>query len=142
VSGIKQPLTYSGRSRGVGDARTVLLRNASKRAAAGQKPWTVQYLPDPAPIFLGLASGRIGLYFGPTLSLKYDATHVANTKSPGQISTTPVGFVTATGSPMAKTLAGRGRTAHRQRRRRQDLRQVGVGGIEITKPALNPPTSF
>ena len=87
MSGIKQPLTYSGRSRGVDDARTVLLRDASEFAAAGKKPWTVQYFSDSAPIFPGLANGKIDLYFGPTPSLKYDATHVANTNFLGQIST-------------------------------------------------------
>jgi polar amino acid transport system substrate-binding protein len=50
--------------------QTLLTRNASKCSAAGKKPWTVQYFSDSAPIFLGLANGKVDLYFGPTLSLK------------------------------------------------------------------------
>lgn len=85
--------------------QTILQTNASKCAAAGKKPYTVDYFSDNAAIWLGLANGRIDLYFGPTLSLKYDATHVANTKFLSQISSTPVGFVTAKGSPLSKLLA-------------------------------------
>ena len=48
---------------------------------------------------------RRGSHFGPTLSLKYDAGHIAGTKFLGQISSTPVGFVTAKGSPVAKALS-------------------------------------
>lgn len=110
MSGIKQPLTYSGRSRGVDDARTVLLRNGSKCAAAGKKPWTVQYFSDSAPMFLGLPNGGIDLYFGPTLSL----------------SKTP---------PTS-------RTAHRQRRLRQDLRQVGRRRHRDHQSPPSTPTSF
>ena len=84
--------------------RTLLTSNASKCAASGKKPWTVLYFSDSAPIFLGLANGKVDLYFGPTLSLKYDAAHVAGTKFLGQISSTAVGFVTAKGSPIAKAL--------------------------------------
>jgi len=80
----------------------------------------VQYFSDSAPIFLGLANGKVDLYFGPTLSLKYDAAHIAGTKFLGQISSTPVGFVTA------KKIFGK----------------WGVGGTEITKSVLNPPATF
>ena len=85
--------------------QTILTKNASKCAAAGKSPYTVQYFSDTAAIWLGLANGRIDVYFGPTLSLKYDATHVADVKFLSQISSTPVGFVTAKGSPLAKILA-------------------------------------
>ena len=84
--------------------QTILQTNAAKCAAAGKKAYTVDYFSDNAAIWLGLANGRIDAYFGPTLSLKYDATHVANTKFLSQISSTPVGFVTAKGSPLAKIL--------------------------------------
>jgi polar amino acid transport system substrate-binding protein len=84
--------------------QTILQSNASKCAAAGRKAYTVDYFSDNAAIWLGLANGRIDAYFGPTLSLKYDATHVANTKFLSQISSTPVGFVTAKGSPLAEIL--------------------------------------
>ncbi len=142
MSGIKQPLTYSGRSRGVDDARTVLLRIASRRAAAGQSPWTVQHFSDSAPIFLGLANGKIDLHSGPTLSLKYDATHVANTKFLGQVSITPAGFVTAKGSPMAKAPSDATDELIANGDHAKIFDKWGVGGIEITKSALNLPTSF
>ena len=84
--------------------QTILQKNAALCAAAGKKAYTVDYFSDNAAIWLGLANGRIDAYFGPTLSLKYDATHVANVKFLSQISSTPVGFVTAKGSPLAKLL--------------------------------------
>jgi polar amino acid transport system substrate-binding protein len=122
--------------------QTLLTSNASKCAAAGKKPWTVQYFSDSAPIFLGLANGKVDIYFGPTLSLRYDATHVANTKFLGQISSTPVGFVTAKGSPIAKALSD----AIDELIANGDYAKIfdkwGVGGIKITKSELDPPTSF
>ena len=83
----------------------ILESSATKCTAAGKQPYTVQYFADPGPIFLGLANGKVQIYFGPTLSLKYDATHVPNTKFLGEVSTTPVGFVTAKGSPLSKPLS-------------------------------------
>ena len=66
----------------------------------------MQYSADAGPIFLGLANGKVDVYFGPTLSLRYDySAHVPNTKFLGQISSTPVGFVTAKGSPLAKSIS-------------------------------------
>jgi polar amino acid transport system substrate-binding protein len=85
--------------------QTILTKNAAKCAAAGKKPYTVQYFSDNAAIWLGLSNGRIDAYFGPTLGLEYDATHVPNVKFLGQISSTAVGFVTAQGSPLAKLLS-------------------------------------
>ncbi|QMU73843.1 transporter substrate-binding domain-containing protein [Streptacidiphilus sp. P02-A3a] len=82
----------------------ILTAGASKCASVGKKPYTVQYFTDTAPIILGLANGKVDIYFGPTLSLKYDAAHIAGTKYLGQISATPVGFVTAKNSPLAKAL--------------------------------------
>jgi polar amino acid transport system substrate-binding protein len=64
--------------------QTLLTSNASKCAAAGKKPWTARYFSDSAPTLLGLANGQADLYFGPTLSLKYDPTHIAGTKFLGQ----------------------------------------------------------
>jgi polar amino acid transport system substrate-binding protein len=71
----------------------ILETGASQCAAADKKPYKVQYFSDNAPIFLGLANGKVDIYFGPTLSLKYDAKHIAGTKFLGQYSSTPVGFV-------------------------------------------------
>jgi polar amino acid transport system substrate-binding protein len=83
----------------------ILTDGASKCAAAGKDAYKVQYFSDSAPIFLGLGNGKVDVYFGPTLSLKYDAVHVPGTKFLGQISSTPVGVVVAKGSPLAKALS-------------------------------------
>jgi polar amino acid transport system substrate-binding protein len=83
----------------------ILTDSAAQCAAAGKKKYTVQYFADTAPIFLGLANGRIDIYFGPTLSLKYDATHIKGTKFLGQFSSTPVGFVTAKNSPLVHSIS-------------------------------------
>jgi polar amino acid transport system substrate-binding protein len=123
--------------------QTLLTSNAAKCAAAGQKPWTVQYFADSAPIFLGLANGKIDLYFGPTLSLKYDAAHIAGTKFLGQISSTPVGFVTAKGSPIAKALSDAVNELIANGVYAKIFDKWGVAGTdEITKSTLNPAPTF
>ncbi|MEY9964762.1 ABC-type amino acid transport substrate-binding protein [Streptacidiphilus sp. MAP12-16] len=71
----------------------ILTNGASACAAAGKSPYQVQYFSDTAPIFLGLANGKVDIYFGPTLSLKYTAARIPGTKYLGQISTRPVGLV-------------------------------------------------
>jgi polar amino acid transport system substrate-binding protein len=83
----------------------ILTTSAPKCAAAGKPVYKVQYFSDTAPIFLGLANGKLDVYFGPTLSLQYDAAHVPNTKYLGQVSSTTVGFVTSKGSPLAKPIS-------------------------------------
>jgi polar amino acid transport system substrate-binding protein len=122
--------------------QTLLTSNASKCAAAGKKPWTVQYFSDSAPIFLGLANGKVDLYFGPTLSLKYDAAHIAGTKFLGQISSTPVGFVTAKNSPIATALSGAVNELIANGDYAKIFAKWGVGGTEIAKSTLNPATTF
>jgi polar amino acid transport system substrate-binding protein len=122
--------------------QTLLTSNASKCAADGKKPWTVQYFSDSAPIFLGLANGKVDLYFGPTLSLKYDATHIAGTKFLGQISSTPVGFVTAKNSPVAKALSDAVNELIVNGDYAKIFAKWGVGGDLITKSVLNPATTF
>ncbi|HVT66686.1 MAG TPA: transporter substrate-binding domain-containing protein, partial [Trebonia sp.] len=122
--------------------QTLLTGSASKCAAAGKKPWTVQYFSDSAPIFLGLENGNIDLYFGPTLSLKYDAAHISGTKFLGQISSTPVGFVTAKGSPIATVLSAAVNELIADGEYAKIFDKWGVGGTEITKSTLNPPTTF
>jgi polar amino acid transport system substrate-binding protein len=122
--------------------QTLLTSNASKCSATGKKPWTVQYFNDSAPIFLGLANGKVDLYFGPTLSLKYDATHIAGTKFLGQISSTPVGFVTAKGSPIAKALSDAVNELIANGDYTKIFDKWGVGGTEIAKSTLNPSTTF
>ena len=82
-----------------------LLENGKDDCAkAGKKPYTVQYFSTSAPVLLGLANGKVDVEFGPTLSLKYDASHIAGTKFLGQISSTPVGLVTAKHSGLAQVL--------------------------------------
>ena len=122
--------------------QTLLTSNASKCAASGKQPWTVQYFSDSAPIFLGLANGKVDLYFGPTLSLKYDATHIAGTKFLGQISSTPVGFVTAKNSPIAKALSDAVNELIANGDYAKIFAKWGVGGDLITKSVLNPATTF
>jgi polar amino acid transport system substrate-binding protein len=122
--------------------QTLLTGNASKCSAAGKKPWTVQYFSDSAPIFLGLANGKVDLYFGPTLSLKYDAAHIAGTKFLGQISSTPVGFVTAKNSPVAKALSDAVNELIANGGYAKIFAKWGVGGDLITKSVLNPATTF
>lgn len=122
--------------------QTLLTSNASKCAAAGKKPWTVQYFSDSAPIFLGLANGKVDLYFGPTLSLKYDASHIAGTKFLGQISSTPVGFVTAKNSPIAKALSDAVNELIANGDYAKIFDKWGISGTEISKSVLNPPTTF
>jgi polar amino acid transport system substrate-binding protein len=122
--------------------QTLLTSNVSKCAGAGKKPWTVQYFSDSAPIFLGLANGKVDLYFGPTLSLKYDATHIAGTKFLGQISSTPVGFVTAKNSPIAKALSDAVNELIANGDYAKIFTKWDVGGTEITKSTLNPATTF
>jgi polar amino acid transport system substrate-binding protein len=122
--------------------QTLLTSSASKCATEGKKPWTVQYFSDTAPIFLGLANGKVDLYFGPTLSLKYDASHIAGTKFLGQISSTPVGFVTAKNSPVAKALSGAVNELIANGDYAKIFAKWGVGGDLITKSVLNPATTF
>jgi polar amino acid transport system substrate-binding protein len=122
--------------------QTLLTSNASKCAAEGKKPWTVQYFSDNAPIFLGLANGKIDLYFGPTLSLKYDASHIDGTKFLGQISSTPVGFVTAKNSPVAKALSDAVNELIADGAYAKIFAKWGVGGDLISKSVLNPATTF
>ncbi|SHN05621.1 transporter substrate-binding domain-containing protein [Actinacidiphila paucisporea] len=83
----------------------LLTDGAGGCAAAGKKPYKVQYFADSGTILLGLQNGKIDVSFGPTLGVKYQAAHVPNTRFLGQISTTPVGFVTAKNSPLAKALS-------------------------------------
>jgi polar amino acid transport system substrate-binding protein len=116
----------------------ILTDGAAKCAAAGKKPYTVQYFSDSGPIFLGLANGKVDVYFGPTLSLQYDAKHVPNTKFLGQISSTPVGFVTGKGSPAAKALRDAVNKLIDDGDYAKILGKWGVTSSGISASALNP----
>ena len=92
---------------------------------------------------VGNGRGKVDLYFGPTLSLKYDALHIAGTKFLGQISSTPVGFVTAKGSPIAKALSDAVSELIANGDYAKIFDKWGVAGTdEITKSTLNPTPTF
>ena len=116
----------------------ILTNGASKCAAAGKKPYRVQYFSDVAPIFLGLANGKIDVMFGPTLSVKYDAAHVANTKYLGQISSTPVGVVTAKGSPLAKPISDAVNALIADGSYAKIFAKWGVTDTEVKSSQINP----
>jgi polar amino acid transport system substrate-binding protein len=116
----------------------ILTTGADKCAAAGKKPYTVQLFSDTAPIWLGLANGKVDVYFGPTLSLKYDETHVPNTKFLGQFSSTPVGFVTGKGSPVAKAVSDAVNKLIADGDYAKILAKWGVESTGIQQSAVNP----
>lgn len=120
----------------------ILTDGASKCAAAGKKPYTVQLFSDTAPIWLGLANGKVDVYFGPTLGLRYDATHIPNTRFLGQFSTTPVGFVTAKGSPIAKALSDAVNHLIADGDYAKILTKWGVTSSGIPQSTINPKPSF
>lgn len=105
---------------------------------AGTKPYTVQYFATSAPILLGLTNGKVDVEFGPTLSVKYDAAHIKGTKFLGQISSTPVGFVTAKGSPLAPLLRDAVNRLIHDGVYAKILTKWGVSSSAITASALNP----
>jgi polar amino acid transport system substrate-binding protein len=120
----------------------ILENDKAKCSAAGKKPYTVQYFADTAPIWLGLANGKIDIYFGPTLSLKYDAAHIPDTKFLSQFSSTPVGFVTAKGSPIAPALTDAVNKLIASGDYAKILGKWGVTDSGIPKSAINPPSSL
>jgi polar amino acid transport system substrate-binding protein len=120
----------------------ILENGKDKCAAAGRKPYTVQYFADTAPIWLGLANGKIDIDFGPTLSLKYDAAHIPNTKFLSQFSSTPVGFVTAKGSPIAPALRDAVNKLIATGDYAKILGKWGVTDSGIPQSAINPPSSL
>jgi polar amino acid transport system substrate-binding protein len=120
----------------------ILEKGAGQCAAAGRKPYTVQYFTDSGPIFLGLANGKVDIYFGPTLALKYDALHVPNTKYLGQISTTVVGFVTAKGSPLAKPLSDAVNKLIADGTYGKIFAKWGVPDTAVAASQVNPPATF
>ncbi|WNI14379.1 ABC transporter substrate-binding protein [Actinacidiphila sp. ITFR-21] len=120
-----------------------ILTDAAKQCpAAGRKPYTVQYFNDTAPIILGLGNGKVDVYFGPTLGLKYDAAHIAGTKFLGQISSTTVGFATAKGSPIAKALADAVNKLIASGDYARIFAKWGVTGTGVTTSQVNPAAAF
>ncbi|KIF73052.1 ABC transporter substrate-binding protein [Streptomyces sp. 150FB] len=120
----------------------ILTDGASKCSGVGKKPYKVLYFSDSAPIFLGLANGKVDIYFGPTLALKYDATHVPGTKYLGEISTTPVGFVTKKGSPLSPVLSDAVNKLIADGDYAKIFKKWGVPGTGTAKSQVNPPPTF
>jgi polar amino acid transport system substrate-binding protein len=120
----------------------ILTDGAGKCADSGKKPYKVLYFTDQAPIFLGLANGKVDVSFGPTLGLKYDAAHVAGTKYLGQISSTPVGFVTGKGSPVAKALSDAVNKLIASGDYAKIFAKWGVPDTGIPHSQVNPPATF
>ena len=118
--------------------QTILTSNAAKCAAQGKKPYTVDYFSDDAAIWLGLQNGRIDIYFGPTLSLKYDAAHVPNVKFLSQISSTAVGFVTAKGSPLSGLLEQAVNELISDGEYQKILEKWSIDGNGIPRSQVNP----
>ena len=111
-------------------------------AKAGKKPYTVQYFSTSAPILLGLANGKVDVEFGPTLSVKYDAAHIAGTKFLGQISSTPVGFVTAKNSGLAPVLQAAVNKLIATGDYGRITAKWDVAGSAVKTSQLNPTPSF
>jgi polar amino acid transport system substrate-binding protein len=120
----------------------ILTSGADKCAAAGRKPYSVQLFSTTAPIWLGLANGKVDIFFGPTLSLKYDEAHVPNTKFLGQFSSTPVGFVTAKGSPVAKAVSDAVNKLIASGDYAKILAKWGVDSSGIQRSAVSPPPTL
>ncbi len=122
--------------------QTILTKNAGVCAAAGKKAYTVKYFSDNAAIWLGLANGQVDVYFGPTLSLKYDATHVANVKFLSQVSSTKVGFVVDKGSPLSGLLAQAVNELISDGTYAKILAKWGITGSGVSTSQVNPPASL
>ena len=122
--------------------QTLLSSHVDDCAKVGKKPWTVQYFNDTAPIFLGLGNGKVDLYFGPVLSLKYDEKHLPGTKFLGEISSTPVGFVTAKASGLAKPLTDAVNKLIETGDYAKIFDKWGVPDTRVDKSTVNPPSTF
>jgi polar amino acid transport system substrate-binding protein len=120
----------------------ILTQGVAACRAAGKPAYTVQYFTDRAPIFLGLANGKIDVYFGPTLVLRHDAVRVPGTRFLGQIGTMPVGFVTAKGSGLARALSDAVNKLIADGTYGRILAKWAVPGIAVHRSQVNPPSSF
>jgi polar amino acid transport system substrate-binding protein len=120
----------------------LLEKNASRCGAAGRKPYVVRLFADTAPIWLGLTNGNVDVYFGPTLSMKYDAGHVAGVRYLGQIGSTPVGFISARGSGLARVLSDAVNELIANGTYLKILRKWGVVSSGITNSAVDPAPVF
>ncbi|WOC14174.1 transporter substrate-binding domain-containing protein [Gordonia sp. MP11Mi] len=122
--------------------QTLLETHADDCAKQGKEPWTVQYFADQGPIVLGLQNGKVDLMFGPTLSLRYAAQHIPNTKFLGELTTTPVGFVTAKGSPIAPALNAAVNKLIDTGDYHRIFEKWGVTQTEVKRSEINPSATF
>lgn len=120
----------------------ILTDGAARCDRLGRPRYTVQYFADTAPIFLGLVNGRTDVYFGPTLGVEYAARHVPDTRFLGQITSTPVGFVTGRGSPLAPALRDAVNELITTGAYRRILAKWGLAGSGITRSQVNPPSGL
>lgn len=111
-------------------------------AAAGKKPYSVQYFADNAPIYLGLQNGKVDVYFGPTLSLKVLVQKIRGTRYLGQTTRTPVGFVTAKGSPLAPALSAAVNDLIADGTYAKLFAKWNVADSVIAKSQINPTPTF
>ncbi|NHN57184.1 transporter substrate-binding domain-containing protein [Calidifontibacter sp. DB0510] len=111
-------------------------------AAQGKQPYTVQYFSDNAPIYLGLQNGKIDAYFGPTLSLKVLVKKLDGTRFLGQVTQTPVGFITAKGSPIAPALIAAINGLIKDGTYAKIFAKWGVPFSAIKQSQLNPRPTF
>ncbi|MFI0939305.1 ABC transporter substrate-binding protein [Streptomyces sp. NPDC021020] len=120
----------------------ILDANKDKCAAAGKKPYTVQYVTDQAASLLGIQNGRVDVVFGPTLGIKYEASHIPGTRFLGEVSTTPVGFVTARNSPVAKALSDAVNKLIASGDYAKIFAKWGLPGSGIPQSQVNPPATL
>lgn len=120
----------------------ILDANAPKCAAAGKKPYKVQYTSDLATTLLGLQNGKVDAEFGPTLGLKYQASQIPNTRFLGEVSSTPVGFVTARNSPLAKALSDAVNKLIASGDYAKIFAKWGLTGSGIPHSEVNPPATL
>jgi polar amino acid transport system substrate-binding protein len=120
----------------------ILTKDAAKCSAAGKQPYKVDYFADTAPIILGLENGKLDVDFGATLGVKYEAAHLPGLKFAGQFSSTPVGFVTAKGSPLASVLSAAVNELIATGAYARILAKWGVATSGITHSLVNPPPTF
>ncbi|HWC21556.1 MAG TPA: transporter substrate-binding domain-containing protein [Flexivirga sp.] len=115
---------------------------APKCAAAGKKPYHVQYFSDTAPIYLGLQNGKVDVFFGPTLSQKVVTQKIPGTRFLGQITQTPVGFVTARKSPVASAIQAAVNDLIKDGTYGKIFAKWKVASSVIKQSQLNPPATF
>ncbi|WP_078862449.1 transporter substrate-binding domain-containing protein [Streptomyces sp. NRRL F-5123] len=145
LTSVKQIADVCGLTIATGSGSTfqqILEANKDKCAAAGKKPYTVQYSSDAAATVLGLRNGRIDVMFGPTLGLKYDAAHIPGTRFLGEVSSTTVGFVTARNSPVAKALSDAVNKLIASGDYAKIFAKWGLTGSGIPQSQVNPPATF